>query len=218
MFENGDPSFPIWVGTFGKELSGEHRLYGSRLNPEDVVSQITDLLELSSNSDGTKELDVTQTLLNIVRNRCYGSFSSMAATTAVANTVYFLPFDQVDFSCSNVNVVNNNRLTLVGTGVFNVQFSAQFSSSVSQDRYIDIWLMKNGTNVSNTNSRITTGDKAPWSIAAWNFFIEGGGPNDYWQIAWSVNGDGVSLHSESAQTNPTRPGIPSVLMTVHKVK
>lgn len=218
MFENGDPSFPLWIGTFGKETSGKHKLYESRLNPSDVVSQITDLLEVVSKKDGTKELDVTETLLNIVRNRCYGSFYSMSNQTATANTRYFLPFDQVEFQCSNVTVSSSNRLSLAGTGVFDIQFSAQFASSVSQDRYIDIWLMKNGQNVPNTNSRITTGGKAPWTIAAWNFFIEGGGTSDYWQIAWSANGDGISLHSEGTQTSPSRPAIPSVIMTVNKVK
>ncbi len=218
MFENGDPSFPIWVGTFGKEISGKYKLYASRVSSTAVVPQITDLLEVVSRPDGTKDVDVTETLLNIVRNRCYGSFYSMAGTTASANTRYFLPFDQVEMQCSNVTVSDTNKLSLVGTGVFNMQFSAQFSNSVSQDRYIDIWLMKNGQNVPNTNSRITTGDKAPWVIASWNFFLEGGGASDYWQIAWSVNGTGVSLHSEAASTGPSRPAIPSVLMTVSKVK
>ena len=218
MFENGDPAYPIWVGTFGKEASGDYPLLFERLDPSDVVPAITDLLSIKKFSDNTNEVDVTQTLLNIVRNRCFGYFYSTSGQLAAANTRYFMPIDQTAFSCDNVSVVSGNQLTLVGVGVFNVQFAAQFSTSVSQDRYVDIWLMKNGSNVPNTNGRITVGDKHPWGLASWNFFIEGGGPDDYWQIAWSVNGTGVSLHAEGAQTNPTRPAIASVHLTVSKVK
>ena len=218
IFENGDPAYPVWVGTFGKEVSKEYPLLIDRMDPLDIVPEITDLLSVKKFSDNTNEVDVSQTLLNIVRNRCYGSFYSMSSIEAAANTVNFLPINLTAFSCSNVSVTDTNRLTLNGVGVFNVQFSAQFEATVSQDRFIDIWLMKNGENVPDSNSRITTGDKAPWSIASWNFFIIGGGPSDYWQIAWSVDGTGVRLHSEGAQTAPARPGIPSVLLTVSKVK
>lgn len=218
MFENGDPAYPIWVGTFGKDVSKKYPLLANRISATDVVPEITDLLSVKKFSDNTNEVDVSQTLLNIVRNRCYGSFFSTSNQLAVANTRYFLPFNQTAFSCSNVSVASGNQLRLVGTGVFNVQFSVQFSTSVTQDRFVDIWLMKNGSNVASSNSRITVGDKQPWAIASWNFFIEGGGVSDYWQIAWSVNGTGVSLHSEGTQTTPTRPGIPSVLLTVSKVK
>lgn len=218
MFEGGDPAYPIWHGVFGKDQTTDYKLQLNRLKPELAPEEIQDLIELVSVGGSQSELDVTQTLINIAKNRCYGSFFSTSNQLAAANTRYFMPIDQTAFSCSSVSVTSGNQLRLVGTGVFNVQFSAQFSSSVSQDRYVDIWLMKNGQNVENSNSRITTGDKAPWSIAAWNFFIEGGGASDYWQIAWSVNGTGISLHSEGPQTSPDRPSIPSVILTVHKVK
>lgn len=218
MFENGDPAYPIWVGTFGKEVSGDYPLLFERLDPSEIVPDITDLLSIKKFSDNTNEVDVTQTLLNIVRNRCFGNFYSLQVVNAVPNAIQYFPFGEEQFSCSNVTVTNNNELRLAGVGVFNVQFSAQFTSTNSSASDVDIWLEKNGTAVPNTNTRITLTGNGVEVVPAWNFFIEGGGPTDYWKIAWSTDTDKIILDSIGPQSNPTRPAIPSVILTVSKVK
>lgn len=217
-FENGDPAYPLWVGTFGKEVSKEYPLYVERMDSADVVPLITDLLSVRTHSDKTNEINVTQTLLNIVRNRCFGNFFSSQSIIPTPNAIEYLPFENEQFSCENVTVTNGNELRLAGVGVFNVQFSAQFESTISAQHNVDIWLEKNGTAVPNTNTRITLVGNGVHIVPAWNFFIEGGGPTDYWKFAWTTDTDKVILHAEGVKTNPTRPAIPSVILTVSKVK
>lgn len=56
MFENGDPSFPVWVGTFGKWTKGTIRPSLSN------VSAVPDGAETSSIADGTIVVDLLETI------------------------------------------------------------------------------------------------------------------------------------------------------------
>ena len=50
-------------------------------------------------------------------------------------------------------------------------------------------------------------------VASWNFIYDFNA-NDYLQIMWWSNDVDMRLYSEGTQTNPTRPAIPSVILTV----
>jgi hypothetical protein len=56
MFENGDPSFPVWVGTFGKWTKGTIRpnLQG--------LSYVPNGMETTKTADGTLVLDLLATI------------------------------------------------------------------------------------------------------------------------------------------------------------
>jgi len=56
MFENGDPSFPVWVGTFGKWTKGTIRpnLQG--------LSYVPNGMETTKTADGTLVLDLLETI------------------------------------------------------------------------------------------------------------------------------------------------------------
>jgi len=53
-------------------------------------------------------------------------------------------------------------------------------------------------------------------VAAWNWIVEGLA-NDYFQIMWSSPDTDMRIYAEGPQSNPTRPGIPSVILTVSQV-
>jgi len=55
-------------------------------------------------------------------------------------------FRVMDFS-NGVTVVNDTRITLAHTGIYNLQFSFQFQNTASQDHDVTIWLRKNGADV-----------------------------------------------------------------------
>ena len=57
MFEGGDPSHPIWVGTFGKIMGN-----GSHVLIKPATSIPTPLVKTSS-SDGATQLDLTASLV-----------------------------------------------------------------------------------------------------------------------------------------------------------
>ena len=214
MFENGDPSFPIWIATFGKETSGKNKLYGSRLAPAEVSPEITDLLELISKKDGTTELDVTQTLLNIVRNRYHGSFLHTGNQTAVlANTAYAVPLNTTELSWG-VSVVNGDTVRIEHTGVYNMQFSLQYVASNNSEHTVNIWLRHQGVDVPNSNSRILFKGH---TIAAWNFFLDDNTAPQDWQLMWSTSSENVVSLSSLAAASP-HPATPAVILTVNKVK
>ena len=53
-------------------------------------------------------------------------------------------------------------------------------------------------------------------IAAWNWIVSASA-NDYFEIAWYSPDPNLRIYAEGVQTNPTRPGIPSVILTVSQV-
>ena len=83
---------------------------------------------------------------------------------------------------------------------------------------MDIWFRKNGTNVDNSNSRYhpparkSTGDPSHM-IAALNFFIELDA-GDYVEIVYKVDNVNVTLEHFGTSTSPTRPAVPSAIVTM----
>ena len=54
-------------------------------------------------------------------------------------------------------------------------------------------------------------------MAAWNFLVETTSANEYFEIYWSSADVDMRLYSQGAASNPTRPAIPSVILTVQQV-
>lgn len=112
-------------------------------------------------------------------------------------------------------------LTFTHAGEYNIAFSAQLlrTQGGSTD-IVSIWLRKNGVNEPNTNTDITLVANGQRHVAAWNFFVPVTcNPTcDTYQLMWSADGSYTNLWSQAAQTNPDRPAIPSVILTVNQVK
>ena len=53
-------------------------------------------------------------------------------------------------------------------------------------------------------------------VAAWNFFVNAAA-GDYFEICWHSSDTEVFINYIAAATTPTRPAIPSVILTVNKV-
>jgi hypothetical protein len=137
-------------------------------------------------------------------------------TAASTTTAYAITYDTTDYSLG-ASLSNSSRLNVSYSGLYNVQFSAQFVNTDNSIHDIDIWFRKNGTNVANSNSRYSVpnrhGAVDGHLIAALNFFIALE-KNDYVEIMWKTDSTDVSLQSLPAGTSPTRPAIPSMIATV----
>jgi len=141
------------------------------------------------------------------------STNQTAASTTVA---YAMTFNTTDYSLG-ASLSNSSRLNVSYSGLYNLQFSAQFVSSDSSIHDIDVWFRKNGTNIPNSNSRYSVPNKHGsingHLITALNFFIALE-KNDYVEIMWKTDNTGISLETLPAGTSPTRPAIPSVIATL----
>jgi hypothetical protein len=147
----------------------------------------------------------------------YGGFQdSTDQTAANTTTAYPMTYNTTDYA-DGVSLASGSRITAGYSGLYNLQFSAQFVNTDSSIHDIDIWFRKNGTNIDNSNSRFSVPNKHGsvdgHLIAGLNFFVALA-KNDYIEIMWSTTSTAVSLESLPTSTSPTRPAIPSVIATL----
>ncbi len=151
-------------------------------------------------------------------NAPYGAFQdSTDQVAANTTTAYAVTFDTTDFS-NGVTLSNSSRLNVSQSGIYNVQFSIQFTNTTNSSQDVDVWFRKNGTNIDKSNSRFgfapRKGAGDPFhTIAAINYFVSLNA-NDYVEIMWRTTDVGVSIEQYPAGTSPTRPAVPSAIVTL----
>lgn len=152
------------------------------------------------------------------RPKFSGSFSSMKIQNAIsANTVYIMSAETTEHS-NGITVLNNSKFKLPSSGTYNIQFSAQLEKTGNGSCEIDIWFRKNGNDHPRSNSQLfmskNSNDKM---VASWNYVDVTTGNTDYFEIAWSSTSNDMRLYATSGLTNPIRPDIPSVIVTVFEI-
>lgn len=149
----------------------------------------------------------------------YGSFYDTTDQPYTGNSSgQAMRFNTTAFT-KYVEIVDGSKIRIRKPGKYNIQFSAQFEKSTGGTHPVDIWLKRNGTNVDNSASVIVVTDgsgEGSRIIAAWNFFVEASANDDY-EIRWWSDNANVNIIADPAQTNPARPAIPSIILTVNQI-
>lgn len=147
----------------------------------------------------------------------YGSFCNTASQTNAGTTSANVVTFNVTTSSSGVSLAASTRLTAANAGVYNLQFSVQVSKSDDGNDDFDIWLRLNGSNVSNTNSRVTLTATGDTKLISRNYVVTlaAGG---YVELVWSSADINMSLSAYAGGSNPTRPAVPSVIATLTLVQ
>jgi hypothetical protein len=78
------------------------------------------------------------------------------------------------------------------------------------------WFAINGTAVPFSNTRLTLPKNDAKAVASWNF-ITPLQDTEYLEIYWYSSDVDMRLYAEGPQTNPTRPGLPSVILTAWEI-
>ena len=191
-------------------------------NPQDRYERLT--VAQTNASLRTYFTKVSNFLQNIASprgarflNAPYGAFQdSTDQTAANTTTAYAITFDTTDFA-NGVTLSNSSRINVSQDGLYNIQFSIQFKNTTNDTQDVEVWFKKNGTNVDKSNSRFglqarkSSGDPSHL-IGALNFFVNLT-TNDYIELMWRVSDVGVSIEAYGTNTSPTRPAIPSVILT-----
>ena len=148
----------------------------------------------------------------------YGAFQDTTDQTAAnTTTAYAITLNTTDYS-NGIYVSNSSRINVRNYGIYNLQFSIQFKNTTNDAQDVDIWFRKNGTNIADSNSRFSltarksAGDPSHL-IAALNFFLELQA-NDYVEVMWRTTNTGVSIEHFDTSTSPTRPAVPSAIVTM----
>ncbi len=164
---------------------------------------------------GIKDPDGSE--LMFARAKTYGAFQdNVTQTNAGATSANAMLLRTTDFA-SGVSIASNSRITISRTGVYNIQFSSQFSRAGGTGfSTVEIWLSKNGTNVPETNTQLNVPQSGGKAVAAWNFFVQANA-GDYFELYWSSSDTSVEMWYGAAGTNPTRPETPSVILTVQEI-
>lgn len=164
------------------------------------------------------EINITEQTVEVYDGgqRYYlSAYDTTDQTNAGATSVNLMKFGTTDIS-SGISIVSNTRITISNAGIYNIQFSAQFTKSDGGDDAAQVWLRKDGSNVANSNSEITLHSQDGHAIAAWNWVVQASA-GTYYEIAWWSADTALYINSVSAGTNPTRPAIPSVILTVTQI-
>lgn len=121
---------------------------------------------------------------------------------------------------NGIRVVDNTKIYVPCAGQYLVTFSLQFTNRGNTAAEIEVWAKDTGTNFPLSNTRFDIPVRK--SSLVWSHIVpavSGIFPvtdpiNNYLQIAWWSDSLDVYLEHYAAGTNPTRPEIPSVILTI----
>lgn len=142
----------------------------------------------------------------------YGTFYDTTTQTATTlNVGQPVLLNTTDLS-NGISVVDNSKITFDCMGVFNLQFSLEFTSTNSSLQTAWVWLSKRGVTIPYTGTKLSIVGNGASAVAAWNFVFTAG-IGDYFELMWSTNSNEVKM------STLTIPGggssqIPSVILTV----
>ena len=148
-------------------------------------------------------------------NNPYGAFqSTVDQTAAAANTAYAMTLNTVDYA-NGVSVASNSRITVADAGIWNLQWSGQFTNTDSQIHDVRVWLKINGTVITGSTGYVSVpnshGGISGHLISGWNYFVSLNA-NDYVEIWWETDSTTVSIQHFAAAGN--YPSTASVVATM----
>jgi hypothetical protein len=145
----------------------------------------------------------------------YGAFSSDQDQTATANTATLMTLNTTDFA--NEVSIATSKITVANSGIYNLQFSAQFQNTDTAFQDVYIWLKQDGVDIPGSTGFVAIPNRHAGtdghSIVGWNYFLNMAA-SDYVEIYWSVPNTAVSIQHLAASGTPTKPSTQSVVATL----
>jgi hypothetical protein len=110
-----------------------------------------------------------------------------------------------------------SRITFANAGTYNIQFSAQLHNKGGggSGNIVNIWFKLNGSNIANSDTKVTVPSNAPYVVAAWNFMVSVAA-SDYVEMAWFTDNVNIILEHEAA--GAFNPAIPSLIITAQQIR
>jgi hypothetical protein len=145
----------------------------------------------------------------------YGAFSSDQDQTAVANTATLMTLNTTDFA--NGISIATSKITVATAGIYNLQFSAQFTNTDTAFQDVYIWLKQSGVDIPGSTGFVSIPNRHAGTdghaIVGWNYFLSMTA-GQYIEIYWSVPDAAVSIQHLAASGTPTKPSTQSVVATL----
>jgi hypothetical protein len=190
---------------FFMSFSNALRLYFNRLN--NVVNLIT-------GTNGAAELQAPHAMLMSDEDQ------ANASTTAANSLKFDTP---VITQGIEVKGTNDEQIWFEKAGQYLVTFTLQVSNRSNAIQEFEVWAGYNGENYPLSNTRFdipARKDSSTWAHivpAITGIFTVSDPSTEYLTIKWWASSTDVFLEHYAAGTSPTRPEIPSVIMTINFV-
>lgn len=154
----------------------------------------------------------------------YGSFFSSTTQSTSINTATLLYCESTaDANGVSMELGTSNkksRMTFANAGTYNIQFSAQayHRGGGGSGSTVNIWFRLNGTNIANSDTRLTIASSSPYQVAAWNFIVSVTA-GQYVEMVFSTDNANFDFLAEPSATSPVvHPAIPSIIMTAQQIR
>lgn len=124
---------------------------------------------------------------------------------------------------SGLTVQDSTKIKFSCSGQYLVTFTLMFTNRENAAREIEVWAKNNGTNYPLSNKRFDIAARkniSEWShtVASINGIFTVANPvTEFLEIAWWSDGPDVFIEHYPARTSPTRPAVPSVILTANLV-
>lgn len=136
------------------------------------------------------------------------SLTDNTAATAIPNgTALMATYDTVEDS-NGITLVSNSEITVPYDGVYEFFFSPQLELVTGSSDDITIWVMKNGSNVARSASRVQLGNNNSFLYPAISFTIRLDA-NDY--IEWALTASGTNAQISTITAASPYPQIPGII-------
>jgi hypothetical protein len=128
-------------------------------------------------------------------------------------------FRTTDLS-NGVSIVSNGtnltRITFANTGIYNLQFSSQFSNSDNAEQDVTIWLRLNGSDVAGSAGFVSIPQKhgaiSGHTITSWNYLLDVAA-GQYYELYWSTT-DHTKVQMQFYPAGSPPPSVASVILTI----
>lgn len=196
------PSAPVqYEQRFHDQHSDVLRLYFNQLN--NVVATVI-------GTNGAAYLQTPHALL----------MSDQDQASAGITSANILTYNQPVIT-QGIEVRNSGEIWFAQSGQYLVTFTLQVSNRSNAVQEFEVWAAYNGTNYPLSNTRFdipARKDSSTWAHivpAITGIFTVTNPATEYLTIRWWASSTDVFLEHYPVNTSPTRPAIPSVIMTVN---
>ena len=166
--------------------------------------------------DYTADPLVSLSISSVYSLQIYGSFYDTTTQTNAGSTAANpLTYNTTDIA-NGVSIVSGSQITFQAAGIYDIQFSAQFErgGGAGGESTVEIWLAENGSSVPWSGTYLTIVGNNGKVVAAWDFLVYAQNPGDYYELYWHSSDTNVKVYSAATGSSPTRPAVPSVILTV----
>lgn len=146
--------------------------------------------------------------------------SSLDQSNASITGENLLTYDTVAVS-NGVRVENNSKIYVPCAGHYLITFTLQVTNQGNTAAEFEVWAKDTGVNFSLSNTRFDIPSRKSSTIwshvvpAITGIFTVNDPSTNYLQIAWWSDSLDVYLEHYAAGVSPTRPAIPSVILTIN---